>query len=237
MTATEGEWVMLRYHTRRHRYLMQESEQALNDAAVDGEPRHKRIAQHVLGDPKILGLWESRHAELLVPVAEHRQRTHQIYNIRDVEVRLLHRRALIRTIRNLKFGHAARSRLLATFYGPRDVNDAIVAEHKQYTLAVSSHLSTDHLIDVMGDPVSERLLRIYTDMYTGYFELYCKAVLCSEPSVVEMYKEEMKPLRTGCLKLIKRIHSEPPAKCGTRLENQLLLARSGRYPIQNYMVG
>ena len=111
---------MLRYQTRRHRYLMQESEQALNDAAVDGAPRQKRIAQHVLSDPKVLGLWESRHAELLVPVAEHRQRAHQIYSMRDIEVKLLHRRALIRTIRNLRLGHTARSRLLATFYARRE---------------------------------------------------------------------------------------------------------------------
>ncbi len=228
---------MLRYQTRRHRYLMQESEQALNDAAEDGEPRRKRIAQHVLGDPKILSLWESRHADLLVPVAEHRQRTNQILTMRDIEVKLLHRRSLIRTIRNMGLGQSARNRLITTFYGPRDVNDAIVAEHKQYTLAVSSHLSTDHLIDVMDDPVSERLLRIYTDAYSMYFELYCKAVLCSEPSVVELYREQMTPLRTMCLKLIKRIHSETPEKSRTPLEKQLLLARSGRYPMQNYMVG
>ena len=228
---------MLRFQTRRHRYLMQESEQALNDAACDGDPRQKRIAQHVLGDSKMLSLWESRHAELLVPVAEHRQRAHQIINMRDIEVRLLHRRALIRTIRNLNLGPESRNRLMSTFYGPRDINDAIVAEHKQYSLAVSSHLSTDHLIDVMGDPVSERLLRIYTNMYTEYFELYCKAVMCREPSIVEMYKEQMKPLRTACLKLVKRIHTEQPQKNDTRLENQLLLARSGRYPIRNYMVG
>ena len=228
---------MLRYQSRRHRYLMQESEQALNDAAEGSDIRQKRIAQHVLGDAKVLSLWETRHAELLVPVAEHRQRTNQIYNMRDLEVKLLHRRALIRTIRDLGITGAARAKLFSTFYGPRDINDAIVAEHKQYTLATSSHVSTDHLIEVMNDPVSEHLLRMYTDMYSKYFEFYCKAVLCSEPSIVELYREQMAPLRRACLQLIKRMHTEWPAKSDAPLEQQLLLARSGRYPMQNYMVG
>ncbi|MEM9207921.1 MAG: hypothetical protein AAGA61_01640 [Pseudomonadota bacterium] len=228
---------MLRYQTRRHRYLMQESEQALNDAAETGEPRQKRIAQHVLNEPKILSLWETRHAELLVPVAERRSRANQIFNMRDIEVKLLHRRALIRAVRELGITGPEREKLFSSFYGPRDVNDAIVAEHKQYTLAVSSHLSTEHLIDVMGDPVSERLIRIYTDMYTKYFEYYCKSVMCSEPAIVELYREQMLPLRNACLKLLKRLHTETPAKADANLEKQLLLARSGRYPIQNYMVG
>ncbi len=228
---------MLRYQTRRHRYLMQESEQALNDAAEAGEPRQKRIAQHVLNEPKVLSLWETRHAELLVPVAEHRSRANQIFNMRDIEVKLLHRRALIRTVRDQGISGEQREKLFSSFYGPRDINDAIVAEHKQYTLATSSHLSTEHLIDVMGDPVSERLIRIYTDLYSKYFEYYCKSVMCNEPSIVELYREQMAPLRKACLNVLKRLHTEAPTKADANLEQQLLLARSGRYPMQNYMVG
>lgn len=228
---------MFRYQSRRHRYLMDESEQALNDAATEGRPREKRIARHVLGDPKLLGIWESRHADMMLPVAEHRGRASQIFNLRDVEVKLLHRRALIRSIRNLGINGAARDRLFSTFYGPRDTSDAILAEHRQYSLAVSSRVSTDHLIDVMDDPVSVRLLGEYTALYDEYFELYCKAVLCRDESIVAMYRDQMLPLRRSALQMIRRIHSERPQRSGSTLERQVLLARSGRYPIRDYMVG
>lgn len=227
---------MLRYQTRRHRYLMQESEQALNDAAQGEDARDKRIAQHVLGDSKVLSLWESRHADLLVPVAEQRRRVPQIVNMRDIEVKLLHRRALIHTVRTLGITGTARDRLFETFYGPRDINDAIITEHKQYMLAASSHLSTDHLMHVMHDPVSERLLDLYTDMYSRYFSSYCRAVLCTDPSIAELHRQELAPLRRACLQMIKRIHRERPVESESRMEQQILLARSGRYPVLNYMV-
>lgn len=228
---------MLRYQTRRHRYLMQESEQALNDAAQGDDARDKRIAQHVLGDTKVLSLWESRHAELLVPVAEQRRRAPQIVNMRDIEVKLLHRRALIRTVRKLGIKGELRDRLFQTFYGPRDVNDAIIAEHKQYMLAASSHLSTDHLMQVLHDPVSEHLLNLYSDMYSRYFTSYCRAVLCADSSIEELYRQELAPMRRACLQMIKRLHRERPVDSDKSLEQQLLLARSGRYPVLNYMVG
>lgn len=228
---------MFRYQTRRHRYLMDESAQALNDAAEGDRPREKRIAQHVLGDPKLLGMWEARHADMLVPVAEHRARAAQIFNLRGIEVQLLHRRALVRCIRRLGIRGAARDKLFATFYGPRDCVDAMLAEHRQYSLAVSSRVSTDHLIDVMDDPVSVQLLRQYTALYDEYFEVYCRAALTQDESIVAMYRDQMIPLRRSAMQMIKRIHSELPQPSRSTLERQVLLARSGRYPIRDYMVG
>ena len=228
---------MFRYQSRRHRFLMHESEQALNDAAEGDSPREKRIAQHVLGDSKILRLWESRHADMMVPVAAPGTRANQVFNLRDVEVKLLHRRALIRSIRKLGIGGEARDRLFSTFYGPRDTQDAILTEHRQYSLAVSSRISADHLIDVMDDPLSFRLLDMYTDVYSRYFETYCKAVLASDETVIAMYHEQLKPLRSIALSLIKRIHTERPHGSDTSFERRALLARSGRYAIRDYMVG
>lgn len=237
MAATEGVQALFRYQSRRHRFLMRESEQALNDAAAGKKARDKRIAQHVLGDSKLLRLWESRHAELIVPVAAPRARPSQVINLRHLEVQLLHRRALIRSIRKLGILGEDRDKLFSTFYGPRDTSNAILTEHRQYTLAVSSRVSADHLIDVMEDPVSVHLLRMYTDLYSLYFETYCKAVLATDDTIVAMYREQMIPLRRSALALIKRIHSERPQGGNTSLEDRVLLARSGRYPIRNYMVG
>lgn len=228
---------MLRYQSRRHRYLMSESEQALSDAAEDGCGRDQRIAQQILGDSKIHRLWESRHADLVVPVAEHGRRAPQIFTLRDIEVRLLHRRSLIRYIRRHRVTGAKRARLFSVFYGPTDTTDAILKEHRQYTLSVSSRVSTDHLINVMCDPVSVQLLREYEAIYSRYFEHYCFMVNSNDKILADAAKAEMIGLRRRALRMIKRIHSERPQSGHSSFERQALLARSGRYPIVDYMVG
>lgn len=227
---------MLRYQTRRHRYLMDESEQALSDA-VDGEhPRDARIAKQILTDSRIHRLWESRHADLVMPVAEHGRRDAQIFKLRDIEVRLLHRRALIQCIRKHQIDGESRRKLFANFYGPRDIRDAILTEHRQYTLAVSSRVSADHLIGVMHDPVSVTLLDQYEIIYSTYFELYCYNVICADPWIADATKPDLLKLRKRAMHMIKRIHTERPEVGHSSFEREALLARSGRYPVLDYLV-
>jgi hypothetical protein len=228
---------MLRYQSRRHRYLMHESEQALADAAEGDNRRNRRIAKHILSDAPTYRLWESRHADLVLPVAEHSRRSPQIFELRDIEVRLLHRRALIRHIRKHGIVGQERDRLFSVFYGPLETQNAILAEHRQYTLAVSSRLSTDHLINVMRDPVSWGLLRHYEAVYTEYFELYCYMVACEDAATVEATKPVMLDLRQRAMRMIRQIHTERPDNRHSSFDRQADLARSGRYPIRNYMVG
>lgn len=227
---------MLRYQSRRHRCLMDESEQALSDAAQDCSRREGRIASQTLGDSKSLRLWESRHAEMVLPVAEQSRRAPQIFALRDIEVRLVHRRALIRHIRKHSIAGKARDNLFSVFYGPMDTTNAVLAEHRQYTLAVSSRVSTDHLIDVMSDPVSVRLLREYESIYSRYFEIYCFVITGGDAAMTEMAKTEMLALKQRAMQAIKRIHSERPDGSPSSFDRQALLARSGRYPILDYMV-
>ena len=85
----------MRYQSRRHRCLMDESEQALTDKAQRTGSLESRIASQVLNDPKTHRLWESRHAELVRPVADQSRRTPQVIALRSIEAGLLHRRALI----------------------------------------------------------------------------------------------------------------------------------------------
>lgn len=228
---------MSRYQSRRHRYLMDESEQALSDAALCGNSRAGRIASEVLGDAKTLRLWESRHADLVLPVAEQNRRAPQIFALRDIEVRLIHRRALIRYIRQHGVIGKRRDRLFSAFYGHMDAINAVLAEHRQYTLAVSSRLSADHLITVMSDPVSVTLLREYESIYDEYFELYCFMVMCRDDSMVDAIKVEMVDRKRKAMHAIKRIHSVRPQRCESSFDRQMMLARSGRYPIRDYMVG
>jgi hypothetical protein len=215
---------------------MDESERALSDAAQDCSTRAGRIASQTLGDSRNLSLWESRHAEMLLPVAERSRRAPQIFALRDIEVRLVHRRALIQHIRKHSIVGKERDRLFAVFYGPMETTNAMLAEHRQYTLAVSSRVSTDHLIDVMSDPVSVQLLEEYESIYSRYFEIYCFVVAGDAGAMTEMAKMEMIALKRLAMRAIRRIHSEVPDTSPSNFDRQALLARSGRYPVLDYMV-
>jgi len=227
---------MLRFQSRRHRCLMEESEQALSDAVNGDRKRDARIAGEILGDSKTYRLWESRHADLVLPVAQHSRRAGQIFKLRGAEIKLLHRRSLVRSIRKQRIVGRERDKLFSVFYGPRDSVDAILAEHRQYTLAVSSRVSADHLLNVMQDPVSDRLLREYETIYSKYFELYCTAVTCEDATLADATRLELTILRRRAMQMIKRIHSERPEGGRSNFERQALLARSNRYEIQDYMV-
>lgn len=228
---------MLRYLSRRHKTLMEESEQALHEAAQRESGTDARIAKQIIGDPKTHGLWEALHAELVRPVAEQKDRTPQVIALREVEVRLVHRRALIDHIREHELGGQARQRLFQVFYGPREFQDAVLAEHRQYMLAVSSRVSTDHLIDVMSDPVSKKLLLEYEALYSRYFELYCYVMGSQDPDCADAMKEAMTMARQQADRLRRRINTARPDGRAADFERQAILARSGRYPILDYMPG
>ena len=228
---------MLRYLSRRHKTLMDESEQALYSAAQQDSGTDSRIAKQITGDSKALGLWEALHAELVRPVAEQTGRTAQVFALRDVEVRLVHRRALIDHIREHQLRGPERQRLFQVFYGPREFQDAVLAEHRQYMLAVSSRVSTDHLIDVMSDPVSGRLLADYEALYARYFDLYCYVVGSEDRTSAEATKHLMTNARQQAERLRRRIGTVRPDNRAADFERQAVLARSGRWPMLDYMVG
>ncbi|MDZ7643423.1 MAG: hypothetical protein U5K76_03840 [Woeseiaceae bacterium] len=228
---------MLRYQSRRFRCLMQESEQALNDAATGPITHTSRVARQVVGDTKLHGLWESRHAELVRPVAAVERRAPQVIALRKLEVQMLHRRALVDHVRRHAIVGAERDRLFAVFYGNRESGNAVLAEHRQYLLAVSSVISADHLIDVMHDDVSTRLLRLYADAYRDYFQYYCLVATEADPLMADALRPTMMEARNRAVRIRKRLESADPARDFSHFDRQLDVARSGRYPILNYMVG
>lgn len=228
---------MLKYQSRRHKVLMDESEQALWTAAEKDSGDDARIAKQILSDARTHGLWEARHAELVRPVAEQNTRGPQVLALRELEIRLVHRRALIDHIREHKIRGEERERLFRVFYGPRDFRDAVLAEHRQYMLAVSSRVSTDHLIDVMGDPASAQLIERYEACYAQYFDLYCYVVSTSDQASAEAAKALMTEARRLADRLRQQINRARPDNRAANFDRQALLARSGRYPILNYMNG
>lgn len=226
---------MSRYLSRRHQTLMDESEQALLEAAEKNAGTESRIAKQILGDSGTHGLWEARHAELLRPVAEERSRAPQILALRDVEVRLVHRRALIDHLRANEIRGAERERLFSVFYGPREFQDAVLAEHRQYMLAVSSRVSADHLLNVMQDPPSRKLLRLYETTYARYFEMYCYVVGTEDSASADAARLLMTDLRQQAERVRRMMVTQRPDNRAADFERQAVLARSGRHRALNYL--
>jgi hypothetical protein len=216
---------------------MDESEYALRDASGSPLPHVSRIANSIVNDNSRYRLWESRHADLLLPVAKHSNMKRQIVALRNTEVQLVHRRALFDFLRDSEVRSGARRQLFHVFHRTLDYESAVLVEHRQYMLAVSSHISANHLIDVMNDDNSKALLRQYEKMYARYFEMNCYVAGMGDSECIELVRSGMGDALELLQRLRRRIESVPPKSgCGS-FDRQELIARSGRYPVLNYMVG
>ena len=228
---------MQRYNSRRHRKLMDESEYALRQACDSSSQRVSRIVNTIVGDSQKYRYWESNHAHLLLPVAEQNNRRRQIMALRKLEVQLVHRRALFNLIREQQIQGKARQKLFKLYRATRDYQDAVIAEHQQYMIAMSSRVSTDHLIDVMHDVDSKRLVQEYEESYANYFKLKCFLAITEENYFIDLVRLTMRDTGEELRKKRERIESELPKTEGSSFDREAVLAQSGRYPILNYMVG
>jgi hypothetical protein len=216
---------------------MDESEFALQDAKDSPRQRLARIANSITEDSRTYRLWESRHADLLLPVAAHGNKKRQIFALRDTEIKLVHRRAFFDFLRTSETRGEERRRLFRILHSNMDYDAAVLAEHRHYMLAVSSHISAKHLVKVMNDPTSTALLRKYEKVYAAYFEMKCYVAGTGDSDCIELVRSAMGDVRDQLQKIRQQIESAPPeAGCGS-FDRQELLARSGRYPVLNYMVG
>ena len=225
---------MSRYNSR-HRKLMDASEYALRDATVSQSSRASRIAATVVQDSQKYRIWEARHADLLLPVAEHRAKKHQVVALRNAGVELVHRRALFKHIRTRNVQGETRRRLFRLIHTTRDYEDAILAEHRQYMVAVSSRISTNHIVDIMDDELSRQLLDQYETLYGRYFDMRCYVAMARDSCCIELVRESMQDVRRSLMRVRDRIETERPASGGGNFERQELLARSGRYQALNYL--
>ena len=157
--------------------------------------------------------------------------------LRKLEVQLVHRRALFNLIREQRIQGKARQKLVKLFRATRDYQDAVIAEHQQYMIAMSSRVSTDHLIDVMHDVDSKRLVQEYEESYANYFKLKCFLAITEENYFIDLVRLTMRDTGEELRKKRERIESELPKTEGSSFDREAVLAQSGRYPILNYMVG
>ncbi len=227
---------MSRFLTRCHRRLMHESEQCLLDASQSSADQKSRISRQILTDRKLHLHWESRHAKLLLPVAEHRKASRQIIDLRLASIRLVHSRALVEYIHDHQIRGEERRRFFSRYYGPMEYQNAVLAAHRRYMLSMSSSYSTRHLIDLMFDPVTFNLLERYELAYRQYFELNSYVASIEDASCAAA----LVPFITMKKKAVTAIRQElvsvaPDPRC-REIEKQACLARSGRYPALNYLL-
>lgn len=226
---------MLRYSSSRHRKLMDASEYALRDASESPRPRESRIAKTILGDSQKYRQWESGHANLLLPVAEQSAKKPQIVALRLAEVQLVHRRAFFDYLHTNHVTGDTRQRLFRLFHTTMDFNDAVLKEHRQYMLAYSSRISTDHIIDVMHDSKSKNLLRQYEKTFARYFEMKCFVASGGDSDIIDIVRTSTKDLRAQLMRIRRRIETEAPVGDGGNFDRAELLSRTARYPITNYL--
>ena len=226
---------MLRYSSSRHRQLMDASEFALRDATDSQLLRDSRIASTILSDDQKYREWELRHANLLLPVAEHRAKKHQIKALRKARMDLVPRRALFKYLRTHDLSDAQRQTLFRLFHSTLDYKQAILTEHRQYMLAVSSRISTDHIIDVMRDDISMALLRQYEKAFARYFEMKCFVAAARDSSCADLVRDSMRDAQSNLLTIRRRIETERPVSPGGNFDREELLSRSGRYEALNYL--
>lgn len=227
---------MARYSSKRHKQLMNASEYALQDAVESDQPRESRIASTIINDFRKYREWELRHANLLIPVAEQRAEKYQILALRKANVQLVHRRAFFTYLQSRDVSAAGRTQLFRLFHSTLDLNDAILAEHKHYMLAYSSGISTDHIVDVMHDDVSTRLVDQYERTFTRYFEMKCFIACAGSNSATrELVNAALRDSQGNLLRLRRRMETELPRERSGSFEQQELLSRSGRYEVQNYL--
>ena len=228
---------MRKYNSRRHQKLMDESEYALQSAAESSDHLKARVVTAILQDSKSYQLWESRHASLLLPIAKQSNKKRQIIALRIAAVRLIHRRALFECIQSNSLRGRQRRQLFRIFHETLDYQNAILVEHRQYKMAVSSGVSADHLIEVMNDPTSRKLLSEYKRVYAQLFKMKCYVAGLGDANCADLVRDIMRDTRERLRQLRHRIETEPPAGTMGDFDRQEALAQSGRYPIIDYMVG
>jgi hypothetical protein len=221
---------------RRLKSLMFESEVALRLASERVGDHKSRVAGRILSDSKSYQLWNSRHAGLLRPMAQCSKRCGQIIALRELQVRLLHRCALSRYVR--EHGDAPdNNRALLTFlFGTRDPQRALCTERREQMLAVSSQICADHLMALMRDPVSVKLVEEYGTIYSTYFELYCLFASCSDEAERGVHLALMLDAREQVRQTIRRIRAVRPNNLLPGFDRLALLEKGNRYEIRNYMV-
>jgi hypothetical protein len=168
-----------------HARLMRESTDRVEAALESADRTEQLVARRVLESPGIWELWEREHSNLMRQVANCKMRRVQVEALKQTNFRLLHGKALFQYLRQRAVRGPQRHKIIAHFRPGRSYEAALIAEHGAYLRKACSFLCTSHVgADVVRDPAFLDPMQRYEQLYTEYFDIYCKS-LTSPPDEIE----------------------------------------------------
>lgn len=211
--------------------LMTKSECALWQ--TESQPEYYRVpVSRLLDDGLQYRLWEATHSRRMREVADCRRPAQQAMSLRQMAVRLIHRRGLVDYLRNHQITGAHRQQLFQMFYGCTDYREAVITEHRQYVSAASSGYCAEVLVDAVNDANGFKLLERYQNLYTQYFQIfsqYSRADFSGEVELAAALKPAMLEHRSYSNLIRRQILVEPPVKARLRFTAAPQAARSNSY--------
>jgi hypothetical protein len=166
----------------KHERLMDASERCVEAAARSAGTENQLVACRILEQPAAYQRWVSHHDHLMRSVSEQARLERQVLALRRSTFGLVHRKALFGYLRDQHVVGARRRRLFALFYGPRDYEGSVVAEHGNYLRSTSSYLCSRLLADeLMHDGAMQGPLQVYEEEYADYFRIFCDIALAETP--------------------------------------------------------
>ncbi|HTV97353.1 MAG TPA: hypothetical protein VME42_15195 [Steroidobacteraceae bacterium] len=161
-----------------HARLMRESTDRVEAALRHGEATEQLIARRILESPQVWQLWEREHSNLMRQIASCTARRVQVDTLKQATFRLLHGKALFQYLRTSAVRGEERVRVVAHFRPGRSYEAAIVTEHGAYLRKACSFLCVNHVgADVVRDPDFLDPMQRYEQLYSEYFDLYCRALV------------------------------------------------------------
>lgn len=189
--SSDGEALVYITHTR----LMRESESSIQSWAEEGAEPAQHICSQLLDNEPRYATWMSSHDRRMTMVSRGRSRERQIVSLRLVATEQIHRQALVRYLRDNAIRGEARDLVLREFYGPLDSRNAVLAAHREYTQAVSSHVCAADLLELCADRHGAKMLHQYEYAYGLYFAMHCdrtRALSESRPYLLGALLPEVK---------------------------------------------
>lgn len=164
--------------TLEHARLMRESTNRVQAALRQGEGTEQLIARRIAESASRWELWECAHSQLMRQVANCSAGRPQVDALKQTALRLLHGKALFQYLHEGGVRGADRVRLLAHFRPGRSYEAAIVHEHGEYLRKALSLLCANHIgASVANDPAFIDPMQRYEELYTEYFEMYCRSLI------------------------------------------------------------
>jgi hypothetical protein len=158
--------------------MMDESEQALHDAATIGPPLQQMVATRILDCPETFKRWETEHLQLVSRIADQLHLGRQASTTLSTTFSLVHAKSLFEYLRNSGIRKHLRRRLIAHFYGDNGYVKALISEHGKYLRSAASLLCLKHVGNhVIGHTAFGQPMDDYEQMYAEYFRCYCQWVV------------------------------------------------------------